>query len=113
MSNPGNFKPRFGNLCFNGFWSYLPNSGLVKRGGIKVADRIKDLKPGECAEIIGYEGTDPAYRSKLLAMGLTKGIEIKLIKVAPLGDPVEVMVRGYNLSLRKTEADILQVRRKR
>lgn len=75
-------------------------------------ERIKDLKPGEAAEIIGYEGNDPVYRSKLLAMGLTKGTEVKLIKVAPLGDPVEVMVRGYNLSLRKTEADILQVRRK-
>jgi ferrous iron transport protein A len=79
---------------------------------IEVVERIKDLKPGESAEVIGYEGNDPAYRSKLLAMGLTKGIEVKLIKVAPLGDPVEVMVRGYNLSLRKTEADVLQVRRK-
>lgn len=77
-----------------------------------MVERIKDLKPGESAEVIGYEGNDPAYRSKLLAMGLTKGIEVKLIKVAPLGDPVEVMVRGYNLSLRKTEADVLQVRRK-
>jgi Fe2+ transport system protein FeoA len=75
-------------------------------------ERIKDLKPGEAAEVIGYEGNNPAYRSKLLAMGLTKGTELKLVKVAPLGDPVEVMVRGYNLSLRKTEADIVQVRRK-
>ncbi len=75
-------------------------------------ERLKDLKPGDTGEIVGYEGNEPGYRSKLLAMGLTKGIEVKLLKVAPLGDPVEVMVRGYNLSLRKAEADILQIRRK-
>ncbi len=73
---------------------------------------LKDLKPGECVEVIGYEGNDPVYRNKLLTMGLTKGVEIKLLKVAPLGDPVEILVRGYSLSLRKEEADILQVRRK-
>lgn len=77
-----------------------------------MVERLKDLKVGECAEILGYEGKDPVYRTKLLAMGLTKGTEIKLMKVAPLGDPVEIVVRGYNLSLRKSEADILQVRRK-
>jgi Fe2+ transport system protein FeoA len=77
-----------------------------------MTERLKDLKPGDIAEVIGYEGNDPVYRNKLLAMGLTKGIEVKLIKVAPLGDPVEVTIRGYNLSLRKTEADILQIRRK-
>lgn len=77
-----------------------------------MAERLKDLKPGESGEILGYEGNDPVYRSKLLAMGLTKGTEVKLVKVAPLGDPVEVMIRGYNLSIRKTEADILQIRRK-
>ena len=78
----------------------------------KENSRLRDLKPGEIGEIVGYESSDPVYRNKLLAMGLTKGIEIKLIKVAPLGDPVEVMVRDYNLSLRKTEADVLQIRRK-
>ncbi len=78
----------------------------------KENSRLRDLKPGEIGEIIGYGNSDPAYRNKLLAMGLTKGIEVKLIKVAPLGDPVEVMVRDYNLSLRKAEADVLQIRRK-
>lgn len=74
-------------------------------------ERLKDLKPGEKAEIIGFEGNDPIYRNKLLTMGLTKGTEVKLIKIAPMGDPVEISVRGYNLSLRKAEADILQIRR--
>lgn len=77
-----------------------------------MTERLRNLKPGEYAEIMGYEGNDPVYRNKLLAMGLTKGTEVKLVKVAPLGDPVEILVRGYNLSLRKTEADVLQVRRK-
>ena len=77
-----------------------------------MTERVKDLKLGEIGEIVGYEGQDPAYRSKLLAKGLTKGVEFKLVKVAPLGDPVELLVRGYNLSLRKAEADILQIRRK-
>lgn len=77
-----------------------------------MTERLKDLKPGESGEIVAYDGKDPVYRNKLLAMGLTKGTEVKLIKVAPLGDPVEVAVRGYNLSLRKAEADILRIRRK-
>lgn len=77
-----------------------------------MAERLKDLRPGERAEIVGYEERDPAYRSRLLAMGLTKGTEVRLIKIAPLGDPVEVAVRGYNLSLRKAEADVLRIRRK-
>lgn len=79
---------------------------------MEMAMGLKDLKPGESAEVIGFQGKDPIYRNKLLTMGLTKGVEIKLLKVAPLGDPVEILVRGYSLSLRKAEADILQVRRK-
>jgi ferrous iron transport protein A len=73
--------------------------------------RLKDLKPGESAQVVGFDGSDPAYRNKLLTMGLTKGTEIKVLKIAPLGDPVEILIRGYSLSLRKAEADILQVRR--
>ncbi len=76
-----------------------------------MAERLKDLKPGEAGEITGYEGNDPGYRSKLLAMGLTKGTTVQVVKVAPLGDPVEVAVRGFHLSLRKAEADVLQIRR--
>ena len=73
--------------------------------------KIKDMKVGESAEIVGYDSKDPAYRSKLLAMGLTRGTALKLLKLAPLGDPVEVEVRGFNLSLRKAEADVLQVKK--
>ena len=71
--------------------------------------RLRDLQVGESAVVTGYEGADPAYRRRLLAMGLTKGSVVRLVKVAPLGDPVKVEVRGYGLSLRKAEADALSV----
>lgn len=77
---------------------------MVEQGTVK---HIKDLSPGEGAHIVGYEKTDPAYKAKLLSMGLTKGIEVRLVKRAPLGDPVELEVRGYRLSLRKDEANTL------
>jgi ferrous iron transport protein A len=71
--------------------------------------KLRDLHVGDSAVVTGFEKTDAAYRGKLLAMGLTKGCVLKLVKVAPLGDPVKVEVRGYGLSLRKAEADALVV----
>lgn len=73
--------------------------------------KIRELLPGESATIEGYKKSEPGYRKKLLSMGLTRGTKIKLIKVAPLGDPVEVETRGYSLTLRKGEAEILDVER--
>ena len=73
--------------------------------------KIKDLKIGEEAEIIGFEQKEKAYRKKLLPMGLIKGSKIKLIKHAPLGDPVEIEIKGFKLSLRKQEAEILLLRK--
>lgn len=69
--------------------------------------KLKDLKIGEKSIVIGYEKKSESYREKLLSMGLTKGVEIELLKYAPLGDPVEIMVRGFKLTLRKAEAEIL------
>jgi ferrous iron transport protein A len=69
--------------------------------------RIRDLKVGQAARIVGYEGGYSPYRTRLLSMGLTRGERIELIKVAPMGDPVELRVRGFNLSLRKHEASVL------
>lgn len=71
--------------------------------------KIRDLAMGQRAVIRGYHATDSAYRGKLLAMGLTRGTPLTLVRVAPLGDPVKVHVRGYALSLRKAEADALDV----
>ena len=73
--------------------------------------KIKNLQINEKAEITGFEKTERVYREKLLSMGLTRGTTIKLIKVAPLGDPVEIEVRGFKLSLRKKEAEILLLRK--
>ena len=69
--------------------------------------KIKDLSIGEKAKIDGFEKGSKSYREKLLSMGLTRGTIIKLVKFAPLGDPVDIEVRGFNLSLRKEEAKIL------
>jgi Fe2+ transport system protein FeoA len=76
-----------------------------------VSDKLKDYKVGESVVVLGYGAGNPAYRAKLLAMGLTKGAIVKVAKIAPLGDPVGVMLKGYELSLRKSEADILVVGR--
>ena len=72
---------------------------------------LKDLQPGEEAILSGYDDSTGNYRRKLLAMGLTKNVTIKLIKIAPLGDPVEIKIRGFSLSLRKEEAEVLKLRR--
>ncbi len=71
---------------------------------------MADLKTGEYAEITGYALGNAAYRAKLLALGVTRGTRVKIINVAPLGDPFEIAVRGYHLSLRRDEADIVKVR---
>jgi ferrous iron transport protein A len=74
-------------------------------------ERLKHLSPGDKAEIIGYDTSQKPYRERLLSMGLIKGTVIKLLNVAPLGDPIKISVRGFDLSLRKEEADILRIRR--
>ena len=72
---------------------------------------MADLKAGELAEITGYTLGNTAYRAKLLALGLTHGVQLKVINVAPLGDPFEIAVRGYHLSLRRDEVGAIKVRR--
>lgn len=72
---------------------------------------MAELKAGELAEITGYALGNAAYRAKLLALGLTHGVQVKIINVAPLGDPFEIAVRGYHLSLRKDEVGVIKVKR--
>ena len=74
------------------------------------AMRLSELQPGELAEVTGYEAGHPDYRSKLLAMGLTRGTVVRMVRAAPLGDPVEIEVRGFRLTLRKSESDVLVLR---
>ena len=72
---------------------------------------MAELKAGELAEITGYTLGNASYRAKLLALGLTHGVQLKIINVAPLGDPFEIAVRGYHLSLRRDEVGVIKVRR--
>ncbi|MBN1151494.1 ferrous iron transport protein A [candidate division WOR-3 bacterium] len=84
----------------------LVKTNIYTTGG-KLIGKIGDLSIGEKAVIVGYEKKGEKYRQKLLSMGLTKGTVLTLLKRAPLGDPVEISVLNYKLSLRKDEADIL------
>lgn len=70
---------------------------------------LSDLQIGDNAKVAGYALGDVAYRRKLLSMGLTLGVQFNVVRVAPMGDPVEIRVRGSNLSLRKAEAAAIQV----
>lgn len=69
---------------------------------------LRELKPGQSGKVVSLGESGPVKR-RIMDMGVTPGVEIKVIKVAPLGDPVEVHVRGYELSLRREEASRIQV----
>ena len=69
---------------------------------------LKDAKVGETVKATKLTGEGPVKR-RIMDMGITKCVEIYVRKVAPLGDPVEVTVRGYELSLRKADAEMIQV----
>lgn len=70
---------------------------------------LKDVKVGEAAVIAKLHGEGPVRR-RIMDMGLTKGTEVFVRKVAPIGDPIELSVRGYELSIRKDEAETVEVR---
>lgn len=72
---------------------------------------LATFKSGETGRVMNLSHSNPLYRQKLLSMGLTPGTHFLVRRVAPLGDPIELAVRGYSLSLRKSEADVLQVER--
>ena len=69
---------------------------------------LRDTGCGERVRVKGIYGTGPLKR-RIMDMGITKGTELIVRKVAPLGDPVEITVRGYELSLRKADAEIIEV----
>lgn len=70
---------------------------------------LRDAKVGSTVVVSKIRG-DGAYKRRIMDMGITKGSEIYIRKVAPLGDPVEITVRGYELSLRKADAECVEVR---
>lgn len=69
---------------------------------------LRDVSVGQTVKVTRLNGDGPVKR-KIMDMGITKGVEVYVRKVAPLGDPVEVTVRGYELSLRKADAEMIEV----
>jgi len=69
---------------------------------------LRQAKIGETVKVLKLRG-EGAVKRRIMDMGLTKGIEVYIRKVAPLGDPIEITVRGYELSIRKADADMIEV----
>lgn len=69
---------------------------------------LKDVQVGQTATVVKLHG-EGATRRRILDMGLTRGVELLVRKVAPLGDPMELSVRGYELSVRKADAELIEV----
>ena len=69
---------------------------------------IKEVKCGQTVKVVKIHG-EGAVKRRIMDMGITKNVELYIRKVAPLGDPIEVTVRGYELSLRKADAEMIEV----
>ncbi len=69
---------------------------------------LKQAKIGETVKVLKLHG-EGAVKRRIMDMGITKGVDVYVRKVAPLGDPIEVTVRGYELSIRKADADMIEV----
>lgn len=69
---------------------------------------LKTTKVGNTVKVVKLHG-DGAVKRRIMDMGITRGVELYIRKVAPLGDPVEITVRGYELSIRKADAEIIEV----
>ncbi len=69
---------------------------------------LKESKVGDTVRVVKLHG-EGAVKRRIMDMGLTKGVDVRIRKVAPLGDPIEVTVRGYELSIRKADAEMIEV----
>lgn len=69
---------------------------------------LKEIKVGQTVRVVKVHG-EGAIRRRIMDMGITRGVEIYVRKMAPLGDPMEIFVRGYELSLRKADAEMVEV----
>jgi len=74
-----------------------------------MSTHLGQLQVGDHGRVVGYGAGNKFFRNRLMAMGLTSGTEFAVVRVAPLGDPVEIRVRGSSLSLRREEAAIVVV----
>jgi len=85
--------------------SLLPRSVFRKGERMKT---LRDAKIGETVKVVKLHG-EGAVKRRIMDMGITKGVQVYVRKVAPLGDPVEVTVRNYELSIRKYDAEMIEV----
>lgn len=69
---------------------------------------LRDLKVGQ-EGVIRKNGTSGALKQRFMDMGITKGVRIRVVKIAPLGDPIEIEIRGYHLSIRKDDAELIAI----
>lgn len=69
---------------------------------------LSEIKPGQVVEVVNVAGQS-SFRRRLMELGLVPGTRVELVRVAPLGDPVELLVRGASLSIRKAEAGVIEV----
>ena len=69
---------------------------------------LREVKVGETATVVKLHG-EGATKRRIMDMGLTKGTEVYIRKVSPLGDPVEIKIRGYELSIRKADAELIEI----
>lgn len=71
---------------------------------------VENLKVGESAEVTAVHGEGTSLRRRLLDMGITPGTAVKMVRSAPLGDPIELNVRGYSLTVRRSDAALVEVK---
>lgn len=92
----------FGGWLSSSLDSQLPNEDN-NHSHLKKVVTVRQLIPGQSYLITGFQRIDKAYRRRLMAMGMTCGTRITVVRLAPLGDPVELAVRGSNISVRQAE----------
>ena len=81
---------------------------MIDKRGVGRMRTLKDAVVGENVKVKRLHGTGPVKR-RIMDMGITKGVDIHIRKVAPLGDPMELNVRGYELSVRKADAEMIEI----
>ena len=81
---------------------------MIQKGFGYRMKTLKQVKIGGIAKVVKLHG-EGALKRRIMDMGITKGVEVKVRKVAPLGDPIEITVRGYELSLRKEDAETIEI----
>ena len=87
--------------------TFMKKSRILKSGE---EGHLSDLRRGQRCVVLDFHNDDAVLRRRLLDMGITKGVEIEIKKIAPLGDPIDIMLRGYELCIRKSDMKSIDVR---